>query len=450
MPDSQSLATANQKLDHLKEVVSDMLKQAAQLGASSAEAGVSASTGTSATVRLGEVETIEHTSDNGMGITVYFGQKKGSASTTDLTPEAIKQTVKAACDIARYTTEDVCSGLANADEMLQQQPDLDLYHPWNLDIDQAIELAKNCEATALEFDKRIINSEGASLHNASGFHVYGNSHGFIGAYPSTRHSLSCSVLAQDGESMQRDYWYDTSRQADELSSAEEIGKRCAERALARLNPRRVKTQSVPVIFRSETAPGLLRSFISSIRGSSLYRKSTFMLEQLGESIFPDYITISEDPLLKRGLSSASYDSDGVATRARDIVKDGVLQNYVLDAYSARKLNMQNTGNAGGVRNLSINHSDQSLDDMLKTMNKGLLVTEMMGQGTNLVTGDYSRGAAGFWVENGEIQFPVDEITIAGNLRDMFKQLEIVGNDFDNPGSIRTGSWLIREMTLAGE
>ncbi|MBT8439053.1 MAG: metalloprotease PmbA, partial [Gammaproteobacteria bacterium] len=426
-----------EKLEQLKQVVEDILSQARSQGASAAEAGVSATNGIATTVRLGETETIEHNSDNGMGITVYFGQRKGSASTTDLSPEAIKQTVEAACHIARFTTDDPYSGLANAEEMLAEQPDLDLYHPWDITVDQAIDLALACETAALETDSRIQNSEGASLNTARGFHVYGNSHGFLGAYPSTRHSLSCSVLAQDGNSMQRDYWYDTSRLPEQLATPESIGKKTAERTLARLNPRKLKTRTVPVIFRSDVAPSLLRSFINAIRGSSLYRKSTFMLDKLGQQVFPEHITISENPLLAQGLGSSAYDSDGVATRARKIVENGILNSYVLDAYSSRKLGMANTGNAGGVRNLSISQSDKTFDDLLREMQTGLVVTEMMGQGVNPVTGDYSRGAAGFWVENGEIQYPVDEITIAGNLRDMFSMLSFTGNDTDNPGSIKT-------------
>lgn len=439
-----------EKLEQLKQVVEDILSEARNQGASAAEAGVSATNGIATTVRLGEVETIEHNSDNGMGITVYFGQRKGSASTTDLSPEAIRQTVEAACNIARYTTDDPYSGLANAEEMLTEQPDLDLYHPWDITVDQAIDIALTCETAALETDSRIQNSEGASLNTASGFHVYGNSHGFLGAYPSTRHSLSCSVLAQDGDSMQRDYWYDTSRLAEKMASPETIGKETAERTLARLNPRKLKTQTVPVIFRSDVAPSLLRSFINAIRGSALYRKSTFMLDKLGQQIFPGHITISENPLLPQGLSSSAYDGDGVATQARNIVEKGILNSYVLDAYSSRKLGMANTGNAGGVRNLAISQSEKTFDDLLKEMQTGLVVTEMMGQGVNPVTGDYSRGAAGFWVDNGEIQYPVDEITIAGNLQDMFSMLSCTGNDTDNPGSIKTGSWLVEQMTIAGD
>lgn len=446
---TEQYTQAQSRLDNLKQVVADILDEASKLGATAAEAGVSATSGISATVRLGEVETIEHNSDNGMGITVYFGHKKGSASTTDLTPDAIRSSVRAACNIARFTTEDESNGLADADQMLDNQPDLDLYHPWGISIDEAIEKAIACETAARDTDSRITNSEGATFNSASGFHVYGNSHGFMGAYPSTRHSLSCAVIASQADDMQRDYWYDTTRIPEKLASAKSIGIKTAERTLARLNARRIKTQNVPVLFRSDVAPSLLRSFTGSIKGSALYRKSTFMLDKLGEQVFPDFVTISENPLLRQGLGSSAYDSDGVATQARNIVENGILNNYVLDAYSARKLGLTNTGNAGGVRNLSIASGDLDFASLVKEMHTGLVVTEMMGQGVNLVTGDYSRGAAGFWVENGEIQFPVEELTIAGNLKDMFKGLLAVGNDADNPGSIQTGSWLIDQMTVAG-
>lgn len=449
MSEAKQLATADEKLTRLKQVVETMLDQAKQLGATAAEAGVSATRGISCTVRLREVETIEHNNDNGMGITVYFGQHKGSASTTDLSADAIQQAVQAACDIARYTTEDPYCGLAEAADMPAEVPDLDLYHPWHLSVDDAIATALECESAALDSDDRIRNSEGASLHTAEGFHVYGNSHGFIGAYPSSRHSLSCSVVAGNADSMQRDYWYDTSRLHSQLATPRAIGEICAERTLARLNPRKVPTGRYPVIFRNDIAPSLLRSLIGALRGGAIYRKSSFLLNKLGQQIFPAWTTISENPLIPRALGSCAYDGDGVATRARNIVEAGCLNNYVLDAYSARKLGMANTGNAGGVRNLTINHSGKSFDDMLAEMQTGLLVTEMMGQGVNPVTGDYSRGAAGFWVEHGEIQYPVDEITIAGNLLEMFSKLRMVANDNNIPGSIKSGSWLIEHMTIAG-
>jgi len=446
MPDIDT----NQRLQQLSNVVSQILDEAKKQGATAAEAGVSATNGISASVRLGEVETIEHNNDNGMGITVYFGHKKGSASTTDLSTQAIKNAVNAACNIARYTTEDNANGLADAGQMLKVQPDLDLFHPWDISIDEAIKIAIDCETAARDADKRITNSEGAGVNSASGLHVYGNSHGFIGAYPSTRHSISCSVIAGTGDQMQRDYWYDTSRLPDNLESPVKIGLKTAERTLARLGSKRIKTCNAPVIFRNDVAPGLLRNFISAIRGSSLYRKSTFLLDYLDKPVFPDFVTISENPLLLQGLASSAYDSDGVATTAKNIVSGGILNNYVLDAYSSRRLDMQNTGNGGGVRNLSISNTGQSFDELVKQMNRGLIVTELMGQGVNQVTGDYSRGAAGFWVENGEIQHPVEEITIAGNLKEMFMNLNAVGTDADSPGSVTTGSWLIDNMTIAGD
>jgi len=445
MPDQK----VQHKLANLQQVVSDILAEAKKQGATAAEAGVSATHGIATTVRLGEVETIEHNSDNAMGITVFFGHKKGSASTTDLSRQAIISSVNAACNIARFTTEDTCNGLADADQMLSEQPDLDLFHPWDISIEEAIDLALACETAARDTDKRIINSEGATFNTAAGFHVYGNSHGFLGAYPSTRHSLSCSVVAQQGDSMQRDYWYDTTRLPAHLESAEAIGKKTAERTLARLNAKRIKTQAVPVLFRSDVAPSLLRSFTSAIRGSALYRKSTFMLDKLGQQTFPEFVKISENPLLPQGLGSSAYDGDGVATQQRNIVENGILNNYILDAYSARKLDMKNTGNAGGVRNLAIESGELNFEQLVQEMKQGLIVTEMMGQGVNPVTGDYSRGASGFWVENGEILYPVEEVTIAGNLQDMFSGLLAVGNDNDNPGSIKTGSWLINQMTVAG-
>ncbi len=436
-------------IEPLEERVADLLAEAKRLGADAADAAVSSSAGLSVTVRLGEVETIEHHRDQGLGVTVYFGNRKGSASTTDLSPAALKETVARACTIARNASEDPCAGLADPERLARDWADLDLHHPWELTPEQAIEIARRCEAAALEFDERITNSEGATLTTAEGSFVYGNTHGFMGGYPTTRHSLSCVVTGQAGDEMQRDWWYDTRRAAEELAPAEEIGRRAAERAVARLGARKLRTCEVPVIFRAEVAPGLLRSLVGAIRGHAQYRESSFLLGALGERIFPDWVRIHEDPLLPRGLASAPFDNEGVATRAQDFVRDGVLERYVLDSYSACRLGMETTGNAGGVRNLAIGSSGQSLEELLKQMDRGLLVTELMGQGVNPVTGDYSRGAAGFWVENGTIRYPVQEVTIAGNLRDMYRDLVAVGSDDAIPGSIRTGSWLIRRMTVAG-
>jgi len=328
--------------------------------------------------------------------------------------------------------------------------DLDLFHPWALDAEQAIEIGKRCETAAMEVDSRISNSEGASVSAHEGLHVYGNSHGFVGGYPSTRHSISCAVVGQSGDEMQRDYWYTVARSADLLERAEAVGRRAGERTLARLGARGLRTRQSPVLFQADVAGGLLRSFISGIRGSALYRRSTFLLDSLGTRVFPEFVHIHENPLIPGGLGSASFDSEGVATRASDLVSGGVLERYVLSSYSARKLGMETTGNAGGVRNLAIEPTGQSLEQLISDMGTGLFVTELMGQGVNMVTGDYSRGASGFWVENGEIQYPVEEITIAGNLAQMFRQLAAVGADEECRGNIRTGSWLIESMTVAGE
>lgn len=434
----------------LQQLVEELLTEAKKQGASSAEAAVSSDSGLSASVRMGDVETIEHTRDNGLGISVYFGQRKGSASTSDLSRQAIIDTVKAACSIASYTSEDDCSGLADPELMARDIPDLDLYHPWTIEVDAAIELGIKCEAAALNYAPQINNSEGATLNTHSGLHVYGNSHGFLGGYPSSRHSLSCSVLGEDEQGMQRDYWYTSGRAATDLEAAEAVGLKAGERTLNRLGARKISTREAPVIFQADMAVGLLRNLIGAISGSALYRQSSFLVDHLGKQIFPEFVRIHENPLLPRGLASASFDSEGVATRARDLVDQGTLQSYVLGSYSARKLGMETTGNAGGVRNLTIEQGDLDLPGLLKKMDKGLLVTELMGHGINMVTGDYSRGAAGFWVENGEIQYPVEEITIAGNLKQMFMQLIAVGNDIDPRTSVRTGSWLIESMTVAGE
>lgn len=434
----------------LQQSVEELLDEAKRQGASAAEAAVSSDAGLSVTVRLGETETIEHTRDNGLGVTVYFGHRKGSASTSDLSPQAIKETVEAACNFARYTSEDDCAGLADPSLMATELPDLDLYHPWNQSVEEAIELAIRCETAARESDDRIFNSEGATLNSHNGLQVYGNTHGFIGGYPSSRHSLSCAVLGKEGESMQRDYWYTLARKSEQLDRAESVGEMAAKRTVARLNGRRIKTQQAPVLFQADVAVGLLRSFVGAIRGSSLYRKASFLLDQLGKPVFPSFINIHEDPLLSGGLASCAYDSEGVATSRKDFIQNGVLSSYVLDSYAARKLGMQTTGNGGGVRNLRITSGDQDRQGLLKSMQRGLLVTELMGQGVNMVTGDYSRGATGFWIENGEIQFPVEEITIAGNMKEMFLGLQEVGSDIETRSSVQTGSWLIDNMMIAGE
>lgn len=442
--------TDSQQIEHLEQVVADLLEEARTQGADAAEAGVSAQTGLSVTVRLGETETIEHNSDNGLGITVYFGQRKGSANTTDLRPEAIRESVAAACRIAKYTSEDPAAGLADPELLARDIPDLDLYHPWDITADQAADIAKRCEDAARSFDARITNSEGATVYTQRSSFVYGNSHGFVGGYPTSRHSVSCAVIAQEGDDMERDYWYDSSRVAGELDDAVTIGRKAAERSLARLGAKHLSTRECPVLFRAETAPTLLRSLFGAIRGHAVYRKSTFLLDQVGTQLFPDWVQINENPLLPRGPASAPFDNEGVATKYRELINDGVLQGYLLDSYSARKLGLQSTASAGGVRNARISNTGQSFDELVREMDRGVIVTELMGQGSNMVTGDYSRGAAGFWVENGEIQYPVEEITIAGNLKDMYQQLVAVGTDNDIPGSIDTGSWLIERMMVGGD
>lgn len=438
-------------LARLHQAIEDLLKEAKRSGASAAEASVGTSAGLEVAVRLGEVETVEHTRDNGLGITVYFGHRKGSASTTDLSPAALRDAVRAACAIARHTQEDPCAHLADAALMATDTLDLelDLYHPWGLAVDEAIAIACACEEAARGYDPRIVNSEGASITTHTGLHVYGNSHGFVGGYPTSRHGLSCAVVGEDDHGMQRDYWWTSARAATDLESAERVGERAAERTVARLGGRQIGTCQAPVLFRAEVATGLLRSLVSAISGPSLYRRSSFLLDRLGERIFPEFVRIHEQPHLPRGLASAPFDGDGVATRAKDLVSEGVLQTYLLDAYSGCRLGMPTTGNAGGVRNLSIVMGDKDRAGMIAALDRGLLVTELMGHGVNAVTGDYSRGASGFWVEKGQIQFPVEEITIAGNLKEMFAGLVAVGNDCDFPGSTRTGSWLIDNMTIAG-
>lgn len=438
-----------QRQARLEQMVADLLSEASRQGASAAEAGISSDAGLSVDVRMGEVETIEHTRDQALGITVYFGQHKGAASSSDLSPQAIRDTVQAACNIARYTTEDPCTGLADPALMATAPPDLDLYHPWPIDVDGAIEQGLACESAALSLDPRINNSEGASVNSHNGLQVYGNSHGFIGGFPSSRHSLSCAVLGEQDGAMQRDYWYTTGRRAEQMEAAEAVGRQAGERTLARLGAQRLSTREAPVLFQAETAVSLLRNLVAAISGSALYRQSSFLLDHLGQRVFPDFVRIHENPLLVQGMASAPFDNEGVATRAKDFVTDGVLQSYVLSSYSARRLGQQTTGNAGGVRNLAIEPGSENLQQLLRTMNRGLLVTELMGHGVNMVTGDYSRGASGFWVEQGEVQYPVEEITIAGNLQQMFSQLITVGSDEEKRGGIRTGSWLVENMTIAG-
>ena len=435
----------------LEVIIESALAEARARGAAQAEAAVSQDTGLSVGVRLGEVETLEHQRDRSMGITVYFGQAKGSASTADFSMDAVRATVAKACSIARFTASDECAGLADAALMAKAPPDLDLSHPWDISADRAIEIAKTCEAAALGFDSRINNSEGASVGTHRGLHVYGNTHGFIGGFPTTSHTVSCVVLAGSGEKMQRDYWYSSSRDWQELEDAEFIGRESARRTIARLSPRKLSTRRAPVLYVPELARGLIGHFVAAIRGSSQYRQSSFLLNAAGEKIFPDFISISERPHIHKAMGSAPFDDEGVATHDRELVAAGVLTGYILGSYSARKLQLKSTGNAGGAHNLLVAPTRSGgLEALLKTLGSGLLVTELMGQGVNMVTGDYSRGAAGFWVEGGEIQYPVAEITIAGNLRTMLKGIAAVGDDVDLRGGTRMGSLLLDEMTIAGE
>ncbi len=424
------------------------LAKARDLGASAAEVGVSNSHGLSVSVRQAEIETLEHNNDTGLAVTVYLGQSKASASTSDLRPEAIAETVAMACSIAKYTQADEFAGLPDKNLLATEFPDLSLYHPWAISPEAAIELAMTCEQAGRDFSAQISNSEGASVSSHQGLRIYANSLGFAGSNQSSRHSIGCTLIANDDNGMQRDYWYDQARDALDLKSAEFIGQRAAERTLSRLNAQEVKTGQYPVIFTAEMAGSLFGQLIGAIRGGALYRQSSFLLDALGKQIFPEFMHIHEQPYLPTAMGSASFDAEGVATHERDIIADGVLQGYVLDSYSARKLNMTTTGNAGGVHNLTVDAGPLDFTGLLKQMDRGVIVTETMGMGSNIVTGDYSQGAAGFWVENGEIQHAIDEFTIAGRLQDMFLGIQAVGNDVDLRGNTRSGSVLIDRMTVA--
>ncbi|WP_161864936.1 MULTISPECIES: metalloprotease PmbA [Pseudomonas] len=438
-----------QALPALQEQVETILAEARRQGASACEVAVSAGQGLSTTVRQGEVETVEFNRDQGFGITLYVGQRKGSASTSATGIEAIRETVAAALAIAKHASEDECAGLADAALMARELPELDLYHPWSITPEQAVEQALACEAAAFAADTRIKNADGTSLNTHQGCRVYGNSHGFVGGYASTRHSLSCVMIAEGEGQMQRDYWYDVNRQGELLADAAGIGQRAAERAVSRLGARPVPTCEVPVLFAAELAGGLFSHLLAAISGGNLYRHSSFLEGALGQRLFPEWLSLDERPHLPRALGSATFDGDGLATYAKPFVEKGELVSYVLGTYSGRKLGLPSTANSGGVHNLFVTHGDEDQQALIRRMGRGLLVTELMGQGLNLVTGDYSRGAAGFWVENGEIQFPVQEVTIAGNLRDMFRQIVAVGRDLERRGNICTGSVLIEKMTVAG-
>ena len=436
-------------LPALQEQVEAIVAEARRQGASACEVAVSLEQGLSTTVRQREVETVEFNRDQGFGITLYVGLRKGSASTSASGPDAIRETVAAALAIARHTSEDECSGLADAALMAREVPDLDLYHDWDIEPEQAIEMALTCEAAAFDADPRILNADGTTLNTHQGVRVYGNSHGFIGGYASTRHSLSCVMIAEGDGQMQRDYWYDVNRQGNLLADPRSIGQRAAQRAASRLGARPVATCEVPVLFSAELAGGLFGSFLSAISGGNLYRKSSFLEGTIGQRLFPTWLTLDERPHIPRALGSAAFDGDGLATYAKPFVDKGELVSYILGTYSGRKLQLPSTANAGGVHNLYVTHGVEDQAALIRRMGRGLLVTELMGHGLNMVTGDYSRGAAGFWVENGEIQHAVQEVTIAGNMKDMFQQIVAIGSDIETRSNIHCGSVLIERMTVAG-
>ncbi len=441
---------------HLHDVAGFALEEARRLGASQAEADASLAKGLAVTVRLGEVETLEYQRDRGLSVTVYFGQRKGTASTADLTREAVRATVEKASAIARYTAEDPYAGLVEPEALARDIPDLDLDHPWALAAEGAIAIARRCEQAGMGGEARIANSEGASVSSQRHTGVYGNSLGFLAGFSGTSHSISCSLIAQEAGQMQRDYWYTTARDPAALESPEAVGAAAARRAAARLGSRKLATRRAPVIFSPEMARGLFQHFIGAIRGTSQYREASFLLNAAGEQVFPAFLALSERPHILKGLASTPFDAEGAATHDRELVEDGVLKGYVLGSYSARRLGLKTTGNAGGIHNLIVGVSGRAVDALrtrerlLQDMGTGLLVTELMGQGVNGVTGDYSRGASGFWVQDGAIAFPVHEVTVAGNLRTMYRDIAALGDDVDARGAIRCGSVLVGEMTIAGD
>ncbi len=440
-------ALLQQQEQQLRDAVSLAIEIAQKAGAA-AEVGVTKSGGLSVSTRLKEIENVEFNNDGALGISVYLGQQKGNASTSDLNPEAVKNTVEAALAIAKYTSPDDCAGLADKELMAFDAPDLDLYHAADIDVDRAAQLALETENAALEFDKRIVNSEGASFNAHSGVRVYGNSHGMLQSYLSSRYSLSCSVIAEHENQLERDYEYTVSRNINSLESAQWVGENAAQKTIARLQPQKIATQQAPVIFLNDVATGLISHLASAISGGSLYRKASFLLDHLGKQVLPDWFHISEKPHLIGRLASTPFDSEGVRTQDLEVIRQGILQTYLLTSYSGRKLGMQSTGHAGGIHNWLVQpNSSGKLTALLHQMERGLLVTEVMGQGVNLVTGDYSRGAAGFWVENGEIQYPVAEITIAGRLQDMLRNIVAVGDDIEHRSNIQTGSILLENMKI---
>ena len=437
------------RLDRLSGLARDLLARARAQGASQAEVSCDEDRGLNVNVRMGAVESVESTRDRSIGITVYFGQRKGSASTADLRPESLEATVAQACAIARHTEDDPASGLADAERMATDLREFDSWHPWRLEADEAVDLALACEAAGRDADPRIANSDGASASTGESIGVYANSHGFLGRERDTHHSISCGLIAGEGDDMQRDGWYSTALAREDLETPAAIGHRAAERTLARLQPRTLPTGTLPVLFHAEVARSLFGHLLGAVSGSALYRGASFLLDSVGTRVLPDWCVVRERPFLMRGMRSSAFDAEGVATRESDLVRDGILQRYVLGSYSARKLGLQSTGNAGGVFNLEVAANAEGLDALVRDMGTGLLVTELMGQGVNAITGDYSRGAAGFYVENGEIAYPVDGITIAGNLREMLRGIEAIGSDVDLRSHLRVGSILVGRMTVAG-
>lgn len=444
-----STALLKAQEQELRQAVGFAVELATKAGAS-AEVAVTKVSGLSVSARLQEIENVEFTNDGALGISVYMGQQKGNASTSDLSESAIKNAVEAALAIAKYTSPDDCTGLADKDLMAFDAPDLELYHAADVDVDKATELALQAEKAALEADERIINSNGASFNSHTGVKVYGNSHGMLQSYLSSRYSLSCSVIGGVEDALENDYEYTISREFDKLQSPIWVGENCAKKVVSRLNPQKLSTREVPVIFLNDVATGLISHFAAAISGGSLYRKSSFLLDHLGEQVLPDWFNISERPHLLRRLASTPFDSEGVRTQDREIVEDGILQTYLVTSYSGKKLGMSSTGHAGGIHNWLVKPNlTGGLTALLRQMGTGLLVTDVMGQGVNIVTGDYSRGASGFWVENGEIQYPVAEITIAGQLQDMLKNMVAVADDIEHRSNIQTGSILLDKMKISG-
>ncbi len=445
-----NLSALSDNRDELIRIIDSVLTQAKTMGATSAEADIGAGSGLSANVRKGEIDKLEYERDKGLGITVYIDGQKGNVSSSDFSEAALKESVQAAIRIAQHASHDDCAGLIEPELMASEVPDLDLHHPWPISPEAAIDMAIECEQAAFACDKRISNSDGSVVSTYSGINLYGNTNGFIDGWNWSSHTIDCTVIAEDKNGMQRDGWYSKTRDFNDLESINDISREAVRRTVSRLGSRKLSTRQVPVIFEAPVASGLFSAFITAITGGSLYRRASFLLDKKGEQVFADHINICEQPHMKKALGSAPFDNDGVATKARDIIKDGILQDYVLSGYSARKLGLQTTGNAGGVHNLVIESGPNNLDNMIKEMNTGLLITDMIGFGVNQVTGDYSRGASGFWVENGELVYPVEEITVAGNLIDMYKNITSIGNDVDPRGNVLTGSVMIDAMTVAGE